>query len=360
MVGTRTLRDPPNPAARVSRRQLAEFCDYVATMLEAGLTLLESLDECALNRDRSGVGRLSGRLALEVRGGSSFASAVQTCGGRIPVPFGLLAATGERSGSLGRSLHEAAELLREDDRARSILLGAAAYPLVVTVALLAFLLVLQLFVIPGGGLSPGVPSSPVAGRFEAIRHTAQGELVVAASLILLGPLLTGLLVRVRARGGALAATADRIVLGTPLFGKLLAAREMRILAVVLHNFALHWVSIENALWEASSLLPSIRLRASLKRAADRIEQGTPAGRAMAEDPLIPRRLRRALSLAERTGDLSDALRPLVEHYRWECLRRLRRLEQLAEPLLIAVCGTVVVAAVVTVVLPLLSLFGEAL
>lgn len=360
MSDIETIEETGRTSGRISRGHLAEFCDYTAAMLAAGITLLESLDECALSHEGGSIGRFSARMALGLRCGASFAAAVDGCGERLPPVFRQLAAAGERSGSLDRALHEAAELLREDDRARDTIIGAAAYPLVVLLAIVAFLVVLQLLVIPASGRSLTSLSPPLLVRIAAIQRTARLEAAAITIATALFPVTATLLVRARGGAGALAAIADRLLRAVPLIGKLLAARELRLFVVALHSFASHAVSIEAALYEASALVSGIPLRTSLRAAAVRIEQGTPAARALAAEPLIPGRLRRAVALAEQTGSLQEVLPALTEHYRWESAQRLRRLEQLTEPLLVGVCGVVVALVVVSVVLPLLSLFGEAL
>lgn len=356
---TAPTQEPENPVCRLSRRQVAEFCDYLAAMLSAGLTLTEGLDECSLSHGRTGVSRLAARLAIELRAGSSFDAAVHVDGLLLPPLFQRLVTMGERSGSLGRALREASVFLREGDRARGAVLGAAAYPLVVLLVLVGFMFALQLLLVPGGLPALTALPPPLLVRLAVIRSTARAEALAVAAAAALVPIVGVLLVRLRSGEGTFAPLADRLLLAVPLAGRLIAARELRLFTAALESFSAHNLSVEQALFEASGLLRGLRLRSAVRSAAGRIEGGCPASRALASEPEIPDRLRRAVAVGDRAGSLSGVLPSVIEHYRWESERCLRRVEQLAEPLLVGLCGAVVVTAVVTVVLPMFALFGDA-
>lgn len=341
------------------RQRLADFCEYLAAMLGAGLTLSEGLDECSATHDGMPLGLFSSRLAVALRGGASLSTALRSTGMCLPRFFGQLVAAAERAGSLEASLHEAASLLREGARVRSALLGAAAYPLAVLLLLMTSMVALQLLLGPGGPFaSNGLPVH-LLSRLDSIRGTARREAVAIGFILVATPIGAIGLLRLRTADGPFQPLADRVLLAVPFAGRLVASRELRLFVAVLKAFTAHGVSVEEALAEGTDLLRGCRLRRALRSAIRQIEEGCPVARALASEPCIPAPIRHSVAVGDRTGSLSVVLPALSEHYRWESDRAMRHLEELAEPVLIAVCGCVVIVFVLTVVIPVLTLFGEA-
>lgn len=344
--------------ARLSRRQLAEFSDYVAAMLGAGLALPQALAECG-DVFSGRTARFAAHLCSGLSAGNRLSDLLSQPEVSLWLPpiYRNLLSAGEHSDMLARSLEEAALHLREEERARSLLIGSAVYPVSVLILLLGFTVgIIVLFIPRAVELLRAIPEiSPQ--QIDQITHKAFVEgLFLSISLSL--PFLLIFVTAVTRKSTKVASQRlDALTASLPLVGRLVSLLQFKLFVFAIEALCSRGFPVEAALLEAAMVLENHAFRASVESVVQQIECGTPLPDALATQPLIPDLVRRSLSLGDSTGTLSSVLPALSQRYRWEVERRLQMLAHLAEPALILVCGTIVLVVVATLVVPVFALFA---
>ena len=135
-------------ANRITSEQSVLVIRELATLLRAGITLIDSVQSLAASREGTAMGVALTRTAKSLTGGSTFLTALEAS--RIPLPsyVGQLAQTGEMTGKLASCLSDAAKQLEYEARIRKELMNALIYPCTLIAAGFAAVMIILFFVIP--------------------------------------------------------------------------------------------------------------------------------------------------------------------------------------------------------------------
>ncbi|MBH9552404.1 type II secretion system inner membrane protein GspF [Inhella gelatinilytica] len=337
-----------------NRAALAVWTRQLAGLVGAGLPLERALtalaDECEHPKQRE----LMAQIKAEVNAGSSFARAL----GQAPHEFddvyrGVVAA-GESSGALGRVLESLADDLEERQALRAKVIGAMAYPAIVSVIAVVIVTFLLTYVVPQ------IAQSFVTTK-KALPALTVFMLALSAFLrqwgwvLLLGLLGAGALLALALRDEAFRRRFDAAWLGLPLFGRLARGYNGARFAATLGMLAGAGVPILKALQAAAETLSNRAMRADALDALIQIREGAPLGAALGSKKRFPGLLAMFARLGEQTGKLPEMLSRAGQQLGAEVQRRALAAATLLEPLLIVVMGAVVMLIVLSVLQPIIEL-----
>lgn len=325
----------------------AEFLDSLATMLTAGLTIVDALS--ALRAGNSGRSPRR-RLALRLHDAVSSGEKLSVACGREPGWFDsaevAMLAAGEHSGELASILRRVAERAMQASALAGRLVSVLMYPAIVAaagVAVTVFLSVRTLPEIVGVLAENGIETPPLTRAVMAVGNT-----IWSAAPLLLGGipvLVLACLLIARTK------PARRMIARIPLPNvarDVLLARLLTTLVELLNA----GVPFAEALRVAAPTLGglgSARLTSVARRAADSIERGESASDAVGDPRWFGEDARRTLAAGESAGELEQTMSRLAEHAGRRARRAIDRLATLLEPAAIltlaGLIGTVVLAAV---------------
>ncbi len=345
--------------ARFTRRtfsttSLAVWTRQLAGLVAAGLPLERSLtalsDESEDPRQRD----LVAHLRAEVNAGSTFARALASAPREFDDVFRAVVAAGEQSGALGIVLERLADDLEERQALRAKLLGAALYPIIVSVIALVIVIFLVTYVVP-----------QVAGVFanskRALPFLTTAMLSVSAFvrnwgwLVALAAVAGSASLMFSLRNEAFRERFDAMWLRLPLVGRLARGYNAARFAGTLAMLAGAGVPILKALQAAAETLGNRALRADAMDALVQVREGAPLASALAGRRRFPGLLAMFARLGEQTGDLPKMLARAATQLSGEVQRRAMALATLLEPLLIVTMGGVVMLIVLAVLLPIIQL-----
>lgn len=343
------------------RAQKAELQDSLATMLEAGMPLVECVGALAASRDRRQVGlrgRAAGLMLVELReslrSGSSLADAMRAHPAWFDVAEIAMVESGQLGGELPMVLRSLADRHERSGELGSRLAQAMTYPAVITVVGLGVVVFLSTRTLPKlvGILSDAKVPTPrlteaVMG-FGRVIAMWWPLMVLGAAVCILG-VATGLSL-VAARKVQLPKRLRRCV---PTVLRRLAIARMTIGLADLVRTGVPLVDAVRAVAPTIGGVTALGLRRRLLEAACRVERGESLSDAL-DDPIwFDEELRRMLQVAERSGELDTMLRRLGERTQRQTKRLIDRMAALLEPavilLLAAMVGTVVMAAVLPLI-----------
>jgi general secretion pathway protein F len=339
---------------RVAAADLAAATRELATLVGAGVPIADALDGAAAEAPVPALGRALTVVRARVREGTPLADALAACPRVFPPLYRELVRAGEASGALAPVLERLARDGAAAAARRERLRAALAYPsvmLTMTGLVLVFLLVwvvpevARLFAETGTAL-------PIATR----------ALLAAAAIVRTTWWMWALVVGV----GAVAlrrwyatpvgrGTLDGLVLRVPVAGRLAGTvatgRVARTLATVLAN----GVPLDRALGLAAATAGNARVADAIGVVREDVRRGEALAPALGRHGLFPPTLCRLVATGERTGALADAFERAADAHEARAERMLTVATGLVEPVLVVLVGAAVLALVLAVLVPILTL-----
>ncbi len=350
---------PPTALARFARRvfsstTLAVWTRQLAGLVGAGLPLERALTALSDEADDPRQRELVAHLRAEVNAGSSFARALGTAPREFDEVYRAVVAAGEQSGALGGVLERLADDLEERQALRAKLIGAALYPMIVSLIAVVIVVFLVSYVVP-----------QVASVFTSSKRALPGITVAMLALsafvrqwgwaVLLALAAGGAGLSLALRGEAFRRRFDAAWLRLPLLGRLSRGYNAARFASTLAMLANAGVPILKALQAAAETLGNRALRADAMDALVQVREGAPLASALAAKKRFPGLLAMFARLGEQTGQLPQMLDRAARQLGTEVQRRAMALATILEPLLIVAMGAVVMMIVLAVLLPIIQL-----
>ena len=349
----------PRVRGSVDSNALVVFTRQFATLIDAALPLLATVEMLAsLTTDRTLRAALR-RVARDINGGASLSDALRAHPQVFPPIYVHMVEGGEVGGTLPQALERVAAYLEASHTLRERLLGAMVYPAVVlSVAVLAVGAILT-FVVPvfadlfaSEGLALPLSTSILMAASKAVRQYWPVIVVVVGSLALL--FRQGL----RSEGGR--RWADYLLLRLPLIGglarKAAVARLTRAMASMLHS----GVMLSDVLLAAARISGNSEVEAAVLDARDSIHAGSDLATPLAKAEILPPLLAQMVKVGEESGRLEEMLDKVADFFEMEVKAAVDGAMKALEPALIVVLGVVlggIVAAMYTPIFDLMTSLG---
>ncbi len=336
------------------------FSQELLALLEAGLTLTESLDALQEKERRPSVVAVFDALRGRLGEGQRFAAALATQPEIFPPLYCGLMRAAERTASLDNSLARYIEYRSRIDMVRRHLIQAMIYPailcgvgLVVSLFLLGYVVPSFASVYQSSGKDIPLASQLLMqwGRFVADHGRLLGVVGLA-----LGSMVIGLFRSAHSRR-IMGAWIYEQVRRLPRLGDMLQTFELARLYLALGTLLAGGLPILLALQLCDGLVTS-RTHLALQQAARRIREGQPASVAFEEGRLCTPVALRLMRVGERTGQLGDMLTRAARFHDGEIERFIARFTRSFEPLLMAAIGLVIGGIVVLLYMPIFDLAGS--
>jgi general secretion pathway protein F len=351
----RWLRQPLFGHGPVGRREVAMITRQLATMLDAGLTIDQTLYFLVDLADSEALRRLLADLLERVQAGSTLADACAAHEEVFTRAYVSLVRAGEAGGALNEVLARLADYLENAERLAEQVKSALVYPIILLVM---------------AGLSIVVLLTVVVPQFTPLFESAGVELpmltglVVGAGgfmqrywwLLLLALLSLWWLVRRQMRRRESRARIDRWLLSIPLVGGLLTGVDTARLARTLGTLLANGVPILNALSIATQTLGNAVLREALGETAIAVKEGKGVADPLAHSARFPPLAVRLIAVGERSGHLEAMLLKIADIYDLEVRSMVDRLMSLLVPALTLTLGLVIAAIIGAVLMAILSAY----
>ncbi len=339
---------------KVALADLVMFTRQLATMIDAGIAIVQSLQALADQTPNKVMRDTIRDLTARVESGESFSEALA----RHPKAFNRLyvamVSAGEKGGLLAEILGRLATYLENTERLRKKVKTALMYPTVVTVVAITITVFLLVRVIPtfkeiydGFGAKLPMPTMFMIALSDLVKHYLIFMILIA------GAGVWGWLAWIKTKAGREFWDKQRIKL--PVFGsiahKICLARFTRTLASLVRS----GVPILEVLQIVSQTVGNVVMEKAIKTAASDIERGEGISAALAKHPVFPTMVVRMLSAGEQTGNIDNMLERVANFLDEEIDTTLSGLMSLIEPLLIVFLGVVIGGMVICMFLPIFNL-----
>jgi type IV pilus assembly protein PilC len=339
---------------KVALSDLVVFTRQLATMIDAGLAMVQSLQALAEQTTNKVMRDVIKDVCTRVEGGDSFSEALQKHPNAFSRLYVSMVGAGERGGLLAEILARLAVYLENTARLRKKVKSAMMYPTVVTVVAILITIFLLVKVIPVfgdiykdfGAKLPG-PTQFLINLSNIVKH------YFLLFLLAGGGLVYGWLYFIKTKPGREFWDGRRIKL--PIFGgiahKICLARFTRTLASLIRS----GVPILEVLQIVSQTVGNVIMEKAIQVAAGDIERGESISVALAKHPIFPNMIIRMITAGEQTGKIDSMLERISDFLDEEIETTLSGLTSLIEPILIVFLGVVVGGMVICMFLPIFKM-----
>ena len=339
---------------RVGLADLVIFTRQLATMIDAGLAMVQSLQALAEQTTNKVMRDVIKDVCTRVEGGDSFSEALQKHPKAFSRLYVCMVAAGEKGGLLAEILARLAVYLENSARLRKKVKSAMMYPTVVTVVAILITIFLLVKVVPVFGeifKSFGATLPAPTQYLINISHFVQKYILLV--LIAGGAGVYGWFYFIKTVPGRRFYDTYRIRL--PIFGviahKICLARFTRTLASLVRS----GVPILEVLQIVSQTVGNVVMEKAIKTAALDIERGESISIALGKHPVFPTMIIRMVTAGEQTGKIDNMLERIADFLDEEIETTLSGLTALIEPILIVFLGVVVGGMVICMFLPIFKM-----
>ncbi|MET0811890.1 MAG: type II secretion system F family protein [Microbacterium sp.] len=347
----------PGFAKRVKVKSLAIFAKQAATLLNAGLPLMRTLAILIEQSEDKVLQAALVTVRTDVESGLGLSAALAKQPQVFPPLMISLVRVGEAGGFLGQSLSAVAKAYESESELVDKVRAATTYPIIVLCIALLAVIGMVTFIVP---------------IFEQMFHSLGGELplptqilvTISHNMIWILPLLIVLTavawvwwVRNR-HTEAVRRFVDPIKLRMPIFGKLATkiavARFSRNLSMMLNA----GVPLLQALQIVGQASNNWAIEQAVVRVQESVRDGKSFAAPLAKAGVFPPMVSQMVSVGEESGTLPAMLESIADFYEAEVVTATEQLTSTIEPILIVILGVVIGGMVLSLYMPIFSLYGQ--
>jgi type IV pilus assembly protein PilC len=346
----------PWRTGKVSRKELAIFTRQFATMIDAGLPLVQCLDILGMQQENQGFKKVILKVKEDVESGSTFADAL----GKHPIVFDELfvnlVSAGEVGGILDTILARLAAYIEKAMKLAKQVKSAMVYPATIVAVALIVTVILLLYVIPifgqmfeDFGQSLPVPTQIVLALSAYTRKYFLLGVVLVVLMILA--------IRWYYKRETGRRNIDRLLLRMPILGDLLrkiaVARFSRTLGTMVSSGVPILESMDIVAKSAGNKI----IEEAVVKARESISEGKTISEPLQDSKVFPLMVTQMVAVGEATGALDAMLNKIADFYDDEVDASVAALTSLLEPLLMIFLGVVIGGLVIAMYLPIFKLAG---
>ena len=339
---------------KVALADLVVFTRQLATMVDAGLAIVQSLHALADQTTNKVMKDVIKDVSARVEGGDSFSEALIKHPKVFDRLYVCMVGAGERGGLLAEILARLATYQENTARLRRKVKSACMYPTVVTVVAIGITVFLLVKVVPvfgevykGFGSKLPAPTQALINLSEFVKSYLLYILVAG------GGAVYGWFHYIKTKKGR--EFWDRTRIKLPIFGsiahKICLARFTRTLSSLIRS----GVPILEVLSIVSNTVGNVIMEKAVKTSASDIEKGEGIAAALGKHPIFPPMIIRMITAGEQTGKLESMLERISDFLDEEIETTLNGLTSLIEPLLIVFLGVTVGGIAICMFLPIFKL-----
>jgi type IV pilus assembly protein PilC len=340
--------------SRISTREFLVFNQELATLLKAGMPLVQSLDILRQRVSNPLLKSVLDDVYERVRAGSSLSESFEAQGALFPGVYTASLLAGEKSGSLEQVIRRYVAYVKVISAVKRKTISALVYPAILLVLSCVVVSIIVLKVVP---------------EFGAFYRQFDRELPLSTRIIVAisNFAVAYFFVVVLAIGGAAAAAVawlrrpgnrrrfDRWMLGIPTVGpiaqKFATSQAARTLATLLGG----GIPLVNAIDVSARSIGNQHMAHELTTAAQQVREGRALASAMMASGTFPDVAIKMVEVGESTGALQEMLNSLSEFYDEEIETSLTRFITIVEPALLVIMGLVIAALLLSLYMPLFNL-----
>jgi type IV pilus assembly protein PilC len=342
----------------VPEKEIVVFTRQFATMIDAGLPIVQCLDILATQSPNKNFSKVLFDVKSHVESGSTFSDALKKHPRVFNDLYTNLVQAGEVGGILDTILNRLALYIEKAMKLKSQVKGAMVYPISILNVALGVVTLLLWKVIPvfenmfkdfGGGALPK-PTQIVINLSNAF---VDHRYIIGLSV---GALGFGFTAALRTKKGR--AIFDRVILKTPIIGpvlrKVAVARFTRTMGTLLSS----GVAILDAMEIVAKTAGNVVIHDAIMYSRQKISEGKNMAEPLMETKVFPPMVVQMIGVGEQTGAMDAMLQKIADFYEDEVDVAVAALTKLMEPMMMVFLGGIVGGLIISMYLPIFEMAGQ--
>lgn len=353
------VKKKPKPlfggSKKITPFDIAMLTRQLATMMKAGVPLVQSFDIVADGLDNKGLQELVMAIRNDISSGTSFAASLRKHPKHFDDLYCNLVDSGEKAGALEHMLDRIAVYLEKTELLKKKVKKAMTYPIAVVVVAIIVTAILLVKVVP---------------QFESLFQGFGAELPVFTQMVvnlsewmqswwfvvLLGIVGTIFLFReAKRRSRTFSDLVDKYVLKLPVVGEILDKSAVAKFGRVLSTTFAAGVPLVDALDSVAGATGNAVYRDAIMRIKNDVSSGTQLQASMRQQNIFPVMAVQLTAIGEESGNLDEMLGKVAEHYENVVDDMVDNLTALMEPMIMAVLGVLVGGLIIAMYLPIFQM-----
>ncbi|RRV50011.1 type II secretion system F family protein [Stutzerimonas stutzeri] len=340
---------------KIKPMDIALFTRQMATMMKAGVPLLQSFDIIGEGFDNPNMRKLVDDLKQEVAAGNSFATALRKKPQYFDDLYCNLVDSGEQSGALETLLDRVATYKEKTEALKAKIKKAMSYPIAVVLVAVIVSAILLIKVVPQfqevfANFGAELPAFTlmVIGLSEALQEWW---------FIVLAGLIVGAFVFKEAhkRSEKFRNWFDRLLLKVPIVGDILYKSSVARFARTLSTTFAAGVPLVDALDSVAGATGNVVFRSATMKVKNDVSTGMQLNFSMRTTGTFPTMAVQMTAIGEESGSLDEMLAKVATFYEDEVDNMVDGLTSLMEPIIMAVLGVLVGGLIIAMYLPIFQL-----
>jgi type IV pilus assembly protein PilC len=340
---------------KVNAGDVATFSRQLATMLAAGIPLVQGFEIVGNVNDKPAMQRLILDIKVDVEGGTSLHEAL----GKHPLYFDdlfvNLVQAGEQAGALESLLDKIATYKEKTEALKKKVKKALFYPTAVLGVAIIVTTILLIFVIPefenlykGFGADLPAFTQFVIGLSKFVQHDG-----IFIAIVVGGAIAAFIYFKKRSR--AMREFLDRMTLSVPIIGPIMRKAAIARYARTLSTMFAAGVPLVEALQSVAGATGNSVYEKGVLAMRDEVSTGQRLQRAMENTGLFPNMVNQMIAVGEESGSLDEMSSKVATFYEAEVDNAVDAMSSLLEPLIMVILGVLVGGLVIAMYLPIFKL-----
>ncbi|MFZ1624682.1 MAG: type II secretion system F family protein [Gammaproteobacteria bacterium] len=340
---------------KVTPGDIAIFSRQIATMLAAGIPLVQAFDIVGAGHDNPAMQKLILSVRADLESGTALAEAL----GRHPLYFDdlfvNLVTAGEQAGALDTLLDKIATYKEKTEAIKKKIKKALFYPAAVLVVAFIVSMILLIFVIPQfeslfKGFGADLPAFTRMVIDLSMFVQTKGW---AVAIVIGGGVAFYLYTKKRSK--KLREFEDRLMLKLPIVGSILVKASIARFARTLSTMFSAGVPLVEALQSVAGATGNIVYEKAVLAMRDEVSTGQRLQRAMENTGLFPNMVIQMIAVGEESGSLDEMSSKVADFYEADVDNAVDSMSSLLEPMIMAILGVLVGGMVVAMYLPIFKM-----
>lgn len=337
---------------RIPIKEIVGFTNQLATLLESGVSILNSLETIQIYTKSKALKKTIQALSNDISRGAQFSEALANYPQHFPEFYTSMVIIGESSGRLPNALRDINKFLQMKVLLKKEIVKSSIYPIVIFFILIAMLILMSFFVVPQfkdmfSNFDMELPL--VTKIIFAVSDHIVGVFAAIGGFILT---LTALVIKNKKMRAIVKKLTDKMVLKLPVIKSLSNNSNMYQLSLTLGLMIKNGIRLIDALELVQRTISNRVIGDQVNSVRSRVETGEALSTTFAEQPNIDSMFKSAIGTGEQSGKIADSLETMSEHYEVELKSSLSQVSEIIQPVSIVLLALILVPIIIGIFLPI--------
>ncbi len=358
-IRAQNVRRKPKPLFGTSKKikpmDIALFTRQMATMMKAGVPLVQSFDIVAEGVENPSLAELVRKIREDVAAGGGFAPSLRKHPKYFDDLFCNLVESGEQSGALETMLDRIATYKEKTEQLKAKIKKAMTYPIAVVVVAVVVTGILLVKVVPQFAETFSSFGADLPAFTLFVLGLSEGAQAYWLHFIVITGVAIFAFKKIKEKNRNVRVALDRLSLRLPIVGKILFESILARFARTLSTTFAAGVPLIDALDSVAGATGNAIYEAATIKIRDEVATGTQLNAALRNSKMFPSMLIQMTSIGEESGALDDMLEKVATYYEESVDNMVDNLTSLLEPMIMSVLGILVGGLMIAMYLPIFQI-----